>query len=521
MAKVTKRLFDTEETEEKAVRINKFLSDSGICSRRDADTKIANGEVTIDGEVAVMGSKVLPGQKVMLGKKEVSREEKMVLIAFHKPKGIVCTTEKREPDNIIDYIKYSQRIYPIGRLDKDSEGLILLTNNGDIVNKILRAGNHHEKEYIVTVNKPITAAFLKGMAGGVPILDTVTKPCTLEAIDKVTFKIILTQGLNRQIRRMCEYFDYKVTRLVRLRIMNINLGRLNVGGYRNLTDKELEGLKELIELSTNEALNLEPDDEFPIERVNVGNIAKSHGKKVSTGKRITKDKYFAEKKEDKKRNEATRNKSEVSKYVSKNKSEGNKFGTKNSSNGNKFGAKNSSNGNKFGAKNSSEGNKFGSKNSPDGNKFGAKNSSEGNKFGAKNSSEGNKFGAKNSSDGNKFGTKNSSDGNKFGAKNSSNGNKFGTKNNSEGNKFGSKNRLEGNKFGAKNSSDGNKIGTKNSSEGNKFSVKNRSEDNRFVSKNKSEDNKFASRSKTEQPRSYSKGNTGGNRFAAKKSDYKR
>lgn len=466
MAKVTKRLFDTEETEDKAIRINKYLSDSGICSRREADTRIAKGEVTIDGEVAVMGSKVLPGQKVILGKKEVSREEKMVLIAFHKPKGIVCTTERREPDNIIDYIKYSQRIYPIGRLDKDSEGLILLTNNGDIVNKILRAGNHHEKEYIVTVNKPITAEFLKGMASGVPILDTVTKPCTLEAIDKVTFKIILTQGLNRQIRRMCEHFDYKVTKLVRLRIMNINLGRLKVGGYRNLTDKELEGLKEQIELSQNEALNSEPDDEFPIDRVNVGNIAKSHGKNISTGKRRTKDKYFTDKKEDKKRSEATRNRSEGSKYASKNKSEGNKFG----------------------AKNNSDRNKFGTKNGSEGNKFGVNNSSDGNKFGAKNSSEGNKFGAKNSSDGNKFGTKNSSDRNKFDAKNRSEGNKFGTKNSSDGNKFGAKNRTE---------------------------------DKRFVSKNKSDDNKFASRSKTEQPRSYSKGNTSSNRYASKKSDYKR
>ncbi|ABX43285.1 23S rRNA pseudouridine(2604) synthase RluF [Lachnoclostridium phytofermentans] len=477
MAKVTKRSFDTEETGEKAVRINKYLSESGICSRREADTRIAKGEVTIDGEVAVMGSKVLPGQKVVLGKKEVSREEKMVLIAFHKPKGIVCTTEKREPDNIIDYIKYSQRIYPIGRLDKDSEGLIFLTNNGDIVNKILRAGNHHEKEYIVTVNKPITAAFLKGMAGGVPILDTVTKPCTLEAIDKVTFRIILTQGLNRQIRRMCEHFDYKVTKLVRIRIMNVNLGRLKVGGYRNLTDKELEGIKEQIELSNNEALNLEPDDEFPIERVNVANIAKTHGNNVATGKRRTKDKYFAEKKDDKKRSDATRNKAEVNKFASKNKSEGNKFGSKNSS----------------------EGNKFGSKNSFEGNKFGSKNSSEGNKFGSKNSFEGNKFGSKNSSEGNKFDSKNSSGVNKLGSKNSSGVNKFGSKNSSEGNKFSSKNSSEGNKFGAKN----------------------RSEDKRFVSKIKSEDNKFASRGKTEQPRSYSKGNASSNRFATKKSDYKR
>ena len=325
MAKVTKRSFATEETEDKAVRINKYLSDSGMCSRREADTRIAKGEVTIDGEVAVMGSKVLPGQTVMLGKKLVSREEKMVLIAFHKPKGIVCTTERREPDNIIDFIKYGQRIYPIGRLDKDSEGLILLTNNGDIVNKILRAGNFHEKEYIVTVNKPITAEFLKGMASGVPILDTVTKPCTIEVIDKVTFKIILTQGLNRQIRRMCEHFDYKVTKLVRIRIMNINLGRLKVGGYRNLTDKELEGLKEQMIESSNQPIGLEPDDEFPQERVIQTNLSKSHGKSGTTGKRRTKDRYFAEKKEGKSRSEAARNKAQGSKIAGKNKADNDRF----------------------------------------------------------------------------------------------------------------------------------------------------------------------------------------------------
>ena len=400
MAKVTKRLFDTEETEDKAVRINKYLSDSGICSRREADTRIAKGEVTIDGEVAVMGSKVLPGQKVMLGKKEVSREEKMVLIAFHKPKGIVCTTERREPDNIIDYIKYSQRIYPIGRLDKDSEGLIFLTNNGDIVNKILRAGNHHEKEYIVTVNKPITAEFLKGMAGGVPILDTITKPCTLEALDKVTFKIILTQGLNRQIRRMCEYFDYKVIRLVRVRIMNVNLGRLKVGGYRNLTDKELEGLKEQIELSKNEALILEPDDEFPLERVDSTNIAKTHGKKVSTGKRKTKDRYFSEKKEDKKKSEATRNKAEGNKYASKNKSEGKKFSSNNRTEGNTFSSRNKSEGNRFSSNSRTEGNTFSSKNKSEGNRFSSNSRAEGNTFSSRNSSGTNKFGSKNRTEGN-------------------------------------------------------------------------------------------------------------------------
>ena len=272
MAKVTKRMFDSEEKRDQAVRINKFLSDSGVCSRREADSLVEQGKVLIDGEVAVMGSKVLPDQKVTLNGKLVEREEKMVLIALNKPQGIVCTTDKRDPDNIIDFLNYGKRIYPIGRLDKDSEGLILLTNNGDIVNKILRAGNNHEKEYIVTVNKALTAEFLKGMSQGVPILDTVTRPCTIEAINKTTFRIILTQGLNRQIRRMCEFFDYRVISLQRIRIMNINLGRLHLGGYRNLTDRELEELKELIEDSMSQPISNEIDEEMVDVRVSDKNI---------------------------------------------------------------------------------------------------------------------------------------------------------------------------------------------------------------------------------------------------------
>lgn len=251
MAKVTKRLFDSQDREEQAVRINKFLSDAGVCSRREADRYVEEQKVKIDGVVAQMGSKVLPNQTVEFCGKIVGREESMVLIALNKPRGIVCTTDLREPDNVIDFLKYNKRIYPIGRLDKDSEGLLLLTNNGDIVNKILRAGNYHEKEYIVKVNKPLTVEFLSKMAEGVPILDTVTRPCTIEAIDKTTFRIILTQGLNRQIRRMCEYFDYRVVSLVRVRIMNVKLGRLKTGGYRNLTDFEIKELKELIEDSQN------------------------------------------------------------------------------------------------------------------------------------------------------------------------------------------------------------------------------------------------------------------------------
>lgn len=250
MAKRTKSLVDDTRESSDLVRLNKYLSDSGICSRREADKLIADGKVTIDGEIAAMGTKVSKGQKVAVNGKIIQKDEKLVLIAFNKPRGIVCTTDRREPNNIIDYINYGSRIYPIGRLDKDSEGLILLTNHGDIVNKILRAGNNHEKEYIVKVNKPITQKFLDGMKSGVPILDTVTKECKIEALDKFTFRIILTQGLNRQIRRMCEYFDYRVITLERVRVMNVKLGRLKTGGYRNVTDRELEELKQLIKDSS-------------------------------------------------------------------------------------------------------------------------------------------------------------------------------------------------------------------------------------------------------------------------------
>ncbi len=245
-----RKKFDIEENKEAAIRINKYLSDSGFCSRREADTHVAAGEVFIDGEKAEMGSKVMPGQTVTVNGKPVELVEKQVLIAFYKPVGIVCTTDRREPDNIVDYINYETRIYPIGRLDKASEGLILLTNDGDIVNKILRAGNNHEKEYQVEVNKPLTPEFIAGMSNGVPILDTITKPCKITPTGKTTFNIVLTQGLNRQIRRMCEYFDYRVLSLRRIRIMHINLGRLNPGTYRNLTDWELEELKEVLKTST-------------------------------------------------------------------------------------------------------------------------------------------------------------------------------------------------------------------------------------------------------------------------------
>ena len=233
------------------LRINKYMAESGMCSRREADKLVADGKVYIDGVPAVMGSKVLPEQKVTVKGQDIKKNEDLVLIAFNKPVGIVSTTDKREKDNIIDYINYGKRIFPIGRLDKESEGLILLTNDGDIVNKILRAGNYHEKEYVVTVNKDITPEFLKAMSSGVPILDTVTRPCKIEQIDKKVFKIILTQGLNRQIRRMCEALGYRVRSLIRIRIMNIKLNHLKSGTYRNLTPKELEELRQMIADSSN------------------------------------------------------------------------------------------------------------------------------------------------------------------------------------------------------------------------------------------------------------------------------
>jgi len=230
-------------SELQAVRINKFLSEAGFCSRREADKLINIGAVKINGKVPEMGTKVLPNDVVTVDGKEVRRKENnSIYIAFNKPVGIVCTTDTGvEKDNIIDYINFPSRIFPIGRLDKPSEGLILLTNDGDIVNKVLRARNEHEKEYIVSVNKPITSDFIKRMSKGVPVLDTVTRKCRVEKISKATFRIVLTQGLNRQIRRMCEHLGYEVKRLKRVRIMNILLDT-KVGEWRHLSSQELEDL---------------------------------------------------------------------------------------------------------------------------------------------------------------------------------------------------------------------------------------------------------------------------------------
>ncbi len=233
--------------ESNATRLNKFLSEAGYCSRREADRLIAEGRVTINGKVPEMGTKVGPKDEVRVnGALIEDKKESFVYLAFNKPLGIVCTTTNAEKDNIIDFINYPKRIFPIGRLDKQSEGLILLTDDGEIVNKILRSRNDHEKEYLVTVDKPISQTFIERMSNGVPILGTMTKKCEVKKLGEFEFKIVLTQGLNRQIRRMCEYLDYRVKALKRVRVLNITLD-VPVGKYRELTKKEFQELNTLLE----------------------------------------------------------------------------------------------------------------------------------------------------------------------------------------------------------------------------------------------------------------------------------
>jgi 23S rRNA pseudouridine2604 synthase len=236
--------------EQEPIRINKYLSEIGYCSRRAADKLIEQNKVTINGKVPEMGTKITQDDEIKINNKLISKpEKKLVYIAFNKPIGIVCTTDtKVEKDNIIDFIDYPERIFPIGRLDKPSEGLIFLTNDGDIVNKILRARNHHQKEYLVTIDKPITNEFIEKMTNGIPILDTVTRKCKVIQVGKSKFKITLTQGLNRQIRRMCEYLDYEVLKLRRIRIMNVTLD-IPIGEWRDLTEKEIKDIKKLISSS--------------------------------------------------------------------------------------------------------------------------------------------------------------------------------------------------------------------------------------------------------------------------------
>lgn len=233
-------------TDNEGIRLNKYIASSGLCSRREADSLIENGKVTINGIVAVQGTKVNEGDVVLVGGKKITPDDDMIYIAFNKPLGVTCTTDKRDPSNIIDFIGFDERIFPVGRLDKNSSGLILLTNDGSIVNKLLRAENGHEKEYLVTVNRPYDNSFIKSMESGVPVLGQLTLPCKLKPAGDKTFKIILHQGLNRQIRRMCEYLGYKVTKLKRIRFMNIYLGDLETGKWRYLTpDEKKELLKDM------------------------------------------------------------------------------------------------------------------------------------------------------------------------------------------------------------------------------------------------------------------------------------
>jgi len=231
------------------VRLNKFLSESGVCSRREADRLIEQGRIFINSVKARIGQQVYTGDKVVFSGKIIKprKKEDLVILAFNKPPGIICTSEHNVKNNIIDYINYHKRIFYVGRLDKDSQGLILLTNNGDIVNKILRAGYNHEKEYVVTVNKLITDQFVLAMSNGIPVSEMITKKCSVKKTGRFTFEIILVQGMKRQIRRMCEYLGYTVTKLERIRIMNVKLGKLPLGHWRRLTEKELGDIYKQLE----------------------------------------------------------------------------------------------------------------------------------------------------------------------------------------------------------------------------------------------------------------------------------
>ena len=269
-----------------STRLNKYISASGICSRRDADRFIEQGNVYINGKRASVGDQVMAGDTVKVNGQIIEPKEAgdFVFIALNKPVGIVSTTESSEKNNIVDFVRHGVRIFPIGRLDKDSQGLIFLTNNGDLVNKVLRAGNNHEKEYLVTVNKPITDSFINGMAGGVPILGRMTKKCPVKKISPYVFNIILVQGLNRQIRRMCEHFGYEVVRLERTRIMNVSVKGIAVGEWRDLTQKELSVLLKSIEGSSSDVgTSAKKSSNGPRKKPRTGNPYKAKGSE-SAGK---------------------------------------------------------------------------------------------------------------------------------------------------------------------------------------------------------------------------------------------
>ncbi len=233
-----------------SINLNKYISSTGICSRREAEKLIVDGKVTINGRPTQLGNRVFDGDIVKINGQLLRSKPKTLYIAYNKPVGVVCTTDSKERHNIVRAINHTERLFPIGRLDKPSQGLIFLTNDGDIVNKILRAGNNHQKEYLVSVNQPITADFIQRMSNGIPILGTVTKKCIVEQISKNSFKIILTQGLNRQIRRMCEYLNYEVTKLVRTRIMNVSLNNLAEGTWRELTNEEMHQINKMVAASS-------------------------------------------------------------------------------------------------------------------------------------------------------------------------------------------------------------------------------------------------------------------------------
>lgn len=248
--------YSCQKMKERFMRLNKYLSDAGVCSRREADRLIEEGRVLVDGKPAIQGMQVEDTQEIKVDGKVIKPEEKKVVLVFHKPKGIECTANINVKKNVISYINYPIRVYYAGRLDKDSEGLLLLTNQGELVNQIMKAGSYHEKEYRVTVDKMITEKFLQKMRDGVPILGTVTRKCKVERESEKTFRITLTQGLNRQIRRMCNYLGYEVIKLKRIRIMNIELGDLPVGSYREATKEELDELKRQIDENTDKSKSL-------------------------------------------------------------------------------------------------------------------------------------------------------------------------------------------------------------------------------------------------------------------------
>lgn len=263
---------------QESINLNKFLSSTGMCSRREAEKLITQGRVTINGKPTKLGNRVFKGDVVKLDGRRVVNQNKALYIALNKPVGIVSTTDSRERNNIVKHVNHPERLFPIGRLDKPSEGLIFLTNDGDIVNKILRAGNNHEKEYIVTVDKAIDAVFVKKMSNGIPILGTVTKKCKVEKISEKVFKIILVQGLNRQIRRMCEYLGYEVTKLKRTRIMNVELGHLKVGEWRELTEQELSHINKMVSTSSK-------TQEASIPKVKPKNNSKQNKQKKTSSKK--------------------------------------------------------------------------------------------------------------------------------------------------------------------------------------------------------------------------------------------